>query len=149
MNHQLKEKRLFFGLASYKVCPNCGSTNLNHSSMWNGGYNYLCTQAVGRRGNRCYDCGKIYWDQTDNEYEATLPNWCKSHRQNFREKVMKRLTNIRPMGRFKNETTGQTYNVKKGRDPKRGTDHYFYLYRGKRQYIDDAEYFNSHIKISD
>lgn len=64
----------------YKRCEKCNSKNLNNT-LWNGGYNYLCTQATGRRGTRCYECGFIKWAQTDDEYEKTLPEWCKSHRQ--------------------------------------------------------------------
>ena len=61
---------------------------------------------------------------------------------------MRRLKNIRPLGRYKNVATGQQYNVHKGQDRDKGTDHYFYIYRGKRTYITDAD-FNSinHEKI--
>lgn len=60
-----------------------------------------------------------------------------------------KLRNIRNVGRFRNEITKQEYNVKIGRRQGRSTDHYFYLYRGKRMFINDADYFNNHTKIEE
>ena len=68
-------------LLNIPYCKKCGSTHLDHSSMWNGGWNLLCEQAVARSGTRCYDCGNIVWDQSDKEYENSLPEWCVSHRE--------------------------------------------------------------------
>ncbi|URC22765.1 hypothetical protein KASHIRA_01910 [Serratia phage vB_SmaM-Kashira] len=53
---------------------------------------------------------------------------------------MSKLTNVRPLGRFTNPATGQTVNIHKGRNPQRGTEHRFYLYRGKRIFISETEY---------
>lgn len=50
-----------------------------------------------------------------------------------------KMSNIRPVARMRNEETGQEVNVKKGRRADRGTDHYFYTYRGERVFIADAE----------
>lgn len=60
---------------------------------------------------------------------------------------MTRLTNIRELGRFRNKQTGAEYNVKKGRNMQRGTDLIFYLYRNKRQFISDADFYHNHEKI--
>ena len=60
-----------------------------------------------------------------------------------------KLKNIRPVGRYLNNETGKTYNVKKGRRVGRSTDHYFYLYRNKRQYINDADFYNNYTKIEE
>lgn len=56
---------------------------------------------------------------------------------------MIRLSNIRHVGRYLNPNTGTYVNVKKGTNKQRGTDHYFYLYMNKRQYIGDADFFNN------
>lgn len=53
-----------------------------------------------------------------------------------------RLTNIRPLGRYKNTETNISYNMKKGRNMQRSTDHIFYLYRGKRMFVSDAEFYS-------
>lgn len=58
-------------------CPKCGSRN--HKSghgYWTRGYNNYCRQACGDSGWRCYDCGRIEWDQTLEQYQAKLPDWC-------------------------------------------------------------------------
>jgi len=54
---------------------------------------------------------------------------------------MTRLTNIRGVGRYRNVDTGKEVNVKTGRNLQRGTDLLFYLYRGKRQYISDRDFY--------
>ncbi|MDC3312700.1 hypothetical protein OAV22_02060 [Flavobacteriaceae bacterium] len=51
-----------------------------------------------------------------------------------------KLRNIRNVGRFKNPKTGREVNVKTGNWASRGTDHYFYLYRGKRILIADIDF---------
>lgn len=58
-----------------------------------------------------------------------------------------RLTYIINLGRYKNQDTGKEYNIKKGKNPLRGTDHIFYLYRNKRQFINDAEFYNKYTKV--
>ena len=60
---------------------------MHYSSSWNGGYNNLCRQAIARRGKRCYECGYMEWEQSDDEFEATLPEWCDSHRQVYQKKL--------------------------------------------------------------
>ena len=82
----MKTISILFGLIKFKICNNCLSTHLDYHYSWNGGWNYLCNQATARRGARCYDCGTFYWDQTDDEFEESLPDWCKSHRQILKEK---------------------------------------------------------------
>lgn len=76
-----KMKKWIFNLFKIDFCKACGSIDLTHSSFWNGGYNYLCKQALGRSGTRCFDCGKMVWDESDDDFESHLPDWCKSHRQ--------------------------------------------------------------------
>lgn len=56
-------------------CRKCGSFNLNYGH-WTRGWNNLCGQATGANGWRCFDCGKIVWKQTDEEYAESLPEWC-------------------------------------------------------------------------
>ncbi len=51
-----------------------------------------------------------------------------------------KLRNVRPVGRYKNTQTGKEYNIKQGTRVGRSTDHYFYLYMGKRQFLSDAEF---------
>jgi len=61
-------------------CPECRSWfSMVHSSFWIGGWNNLCKQATSRAGNRCYDCGKMVWDKTDEEYKKSLPEWCEAY----------------------------------------------------------------------
>jgi hypothetical protein len=52
-----------------------------------------------------------------------------------------KLSNIRSVGRYKNVATDKEVNVKQGRNLQRGTDHLFYLYRGKRQFISDRDFY--------
>jgi hypothetical protein len=59
-----------------------------------------------------------------------------------------KLSNIIKLGRFKNKETGQEYNVKKGRNLQRSTDHYFYTYSGGRIFITDADFHHKHEKIT-
>jgi hypothetical protein len=54
---------------------------------------------------------------------------------------MTRLSNIRAVGRYLNVDTQQEVNVKKGRNLQRGTDLLFFLYRGKRQFISDRDFY--------
>jgi hypothetical protein len=58
-----------------------------------------------------------------------------------------RLRETRILGRYKNAVTGKEYNIQKGTRVGRGTDVYYYLYRGKRQFISAEEYFKNHTKI--
>ena len=48
-----------------------------------------------------------------------------------------KLTNIK---------TGKEYNLKKGTNCQRGTDLIFYLYRGKRVFISDRDFYEFHRK---
>ena len=61
---------------------------------------------------------------------------------------MTRLTNITNLGRYVNTETGHEYNLKKGRNKQRGTDLIFYLYRGKRQFISDKDFYSIYKNIS-
>lgn len=60
---------------------------------------------------------------------------------------MKKLSNIRELGRYKNIVTLQEYNLKKGRVSQRSVDLIFYIYRGNRVFISDKEFYDKHIKI--
>lgn len=63
-----------------KQCPKCKRRFvLEYSSLWNGGWNHRCNQACARAGKRCFECGHIEWDLTDEEYEKQLPEWCTSN----------------------------------------------------------------------
>jgi hypothetical protein len=55
---------------------------------------------------------------------------------------MTRLTMIRELGRFREVQTGKEYNLKKDRNVSRGTDHIFYIYRGKRVFISDYDFYS-------
>jgi hypothetical protein len=56
------------------------------------------------------------------------------------------ITEIKEMGRYR-LPSGQKVNIKRGRKKGYGVDVYFYLYRGKRQFVSDAIFFSS-TKIS-
>jgi hypothetical protein len=60
---------------------------------------------------------------------------------------MTKLSNIRPLGRFKNSITGKEYNLKKGTNKQRGTDSIFYLYMGKREFVSDKDFYSIYEKI--
>lgn len=51
-----------------------------------------------------------------------------------------KLSNLRIIGRYTNPETGRPVNVHKGRRMGYGTDHYFYLLRGRRVFIGDNEF---------
>lgn len=59
-----------------KRCPKCYSKRMEYSGSWIGGWNNLCDQATSREGYRCFDCGYKEWSQTDEEYKASLLDWC-------------------------------------------------------------------------
>jgi hypothetical protein len=54
-----------------------------------------------------------------------------------------KLSNIHDLGRYKNRKTGKEVNLKQGGNSQRGTDIIFYLYRGKKQIVPDAEFYSS------
>lgn len=56
-----------------------------------------------------------------------------------------KLTAIRKIGRFKNNKTGQIYNVLKGERKGYGTSHYYWTFRGKRTFISDRDFFDKNI----
>jgi len=59
-----------------------------------------------------------------------------------------KLTNIRPVGRFRNTETNKEYNIKKGRLKYRSVDILFYLYRGKRIFITDMDFYSpKYVKV--
>lgn len=60
---------------------------------------------------------------------------------------MIRFTNTRPVSRMKNVETGQEVNVKKGRRPGRSTDHYFYVNKGVRVFLEDADVSKFWVRI--
>ena len=53
-----------------------------------------------------------------------------------------KLSNIKPLGRYKNIETGKEYNFKRGTNKQRGTDHIFYLYMGKRQFVSEKDFYS-------
>jgi hypothetical protein len=60
-----------------------------------------------------------------------------------------RLTNVRKLGRFRNKDTGQEYNVHKGRQVGRSVDMRFYLFRNKRVWISDPDFYHKHEPVQD
>ena len=62
--------------------------------------------------------------------------------------MKRKLSDIRPLGRYTNTTTGSSYNIKKGRDKKKGTDHIFYYNRNSRVFINDAEFCHNFKKYT-
>jgi len=58
-----------------------------------------------------------------------------------------KLSNIKELGRYINTETGKEYSLKKGTNKQRGTDHVFYLYRGRKQIISDLDYFSKYKKL--
>ena len=52
-----------------------------------------------------------------------------------------RLTGIKTLGRYRNTDSNKVVNVKRGRNLQRGTDLLFYLYRGKRVFITDRDFY--------
>lgn len=59
---------------------------------------------------------------------------------------MTKLSNIRPLGRYKHVDTCQVVNIKKGKNMQRGTDLLFYLKKGKRIFISDMEFYGGQWK---
>jgi hypothetical protein len=57
-----------------------------------------------------------------------------------------KLTHIKELGRYQNLNTKQKVNIKQGRNMKRGTDHLFYLYRGKKMFISQADFYGGIFK---
>jgi len=62
-----------------KRCTKCKSKNLT-DGIWRRGWNELCQQATGDSGIRCYDCGHIVWKQNFEEYQKSLPKWCRAYK---------------------------------------------------------------------
>jgi len=60
---------------------------------------------------------------------------------------MTKLSGIKELGRYKNTKTGKEYNLKSGRNIQSGTDLIFYLYRCKRYFISDADYYSIYKKV--
>ena len=52
-----------------------------------------------------------------------------------------KLTRLKTLGRFKNPDTGTFVNVHKGDRVGYGDAWYFYLLRGKRQFISEKDFF--------
>ena len=59
---------------------------------------------------------------------------------------MERLTNIKELGRFTNGNTGKEYNLKSGYNSQRGINKIFYLYRGKRMFVSDKDFYSVYKK---
>ena len=55
---------------------------------------------------------------------------------------MKRLTNIKFIGRYKNMQNGKEDNVYRGYNSNRGTEHLFYLRNLSRIYITDRNFYD-------
>jgi len=54
-----------------------------------------------------------------------------------------RLSYNRILGRYINPETGRPVNVHTGRNMQRGTDLLYYLYRNKRVFITDRDFYNA------
>jgi hypothetical protein len=50
-----------------------------------------------------------------------------------------RLQNVREVGRYCNESTGKTVNIKRGVRASRGDSWYFYTFRGSRVFVPEHE----------
>ncbi|BBI90468.1 hypothetical protein HYO65_gp076 [Tenacibaculum phage PTm1] len=59
-----------------------------------------------------------------------------------------KLSYIINLGRYENKETGKAYNIKKGKNKLRGTDHIFYLYRGSRIFINDSDFYTNYKKLN-
>lgn len=59
---------------------------------------------------------------------------------------MTKLSYIRELGRYKNIETEKEYNIKKGTNKQRGTDVIYYLFRGKRQFVSDKDFYSIYKK---
>lgn len=57
-----------------------------------------------------------------------------------------KLSKIKNIGRFKHKVTLQTVNIKQGRNMQRGTDLYYYLFKGKRKFITDKDFYENWTK---
>ena len=60
-------------------CEHCGSRHTNRNYNYTRGYNEWCRQAIGDRGIFCYECYKITWDRSYEEYVKILPEWCRGY----------------------------------------------------------------------
>lgn len=60
---------------------------------------------------------------------------------------MASIVNRKNVGRFEDTATGRHVNVKKGRNKQRGTDHYFYMYRGSVVIIDDTDFHHNYKEV--
>ena len=60
-----------------------------------------------------------------------------------------KLSNIRLLGRYTNTETGNSMNVHKGQNLKRGVTLLFYLYRGGRVFIADSDFYSDKYKTAD
>jgi hypothetical protein len=58
-----------------------------------------------------------------------------------------KLKNLRPLGRFNNESLNKTVNIYSGTRVGYGTDITFYYKFGKRIVIDDREYYDNWVRI--
>ena len=52
-----------------------------------------------------------------------------------------KLTRCRKLGRYVNPETGRAVTVWTGFNPQRGTDHKYYLFRYKRMWISDRDFY--------
>lgn len=59
-----------------------------------------------------------------------------------------KLRNIQHLGRFEDTQTGKQVNVKVGTLFDRGTDIYFYLYKGSRKVISTKDFFERYKQIA-
>lgn len=61
---------------------------------------------------------------------------------------MAKLTNIKNLGRYKNNETGKEYNLKTGHRSERGTDVIFYLVSFERNFISDKDFYEKYTKMT-
>ena len=57
-----------------------------------------------------------------------------------------KLTNLRNLGRYINPETKCPVNVHKGQKKGYSVEVLFYLYRGKRQFISDRDFYDKWVK---
>lgn len=77
MERKLKIKLFLLDLFRIKYCKKCHSTHLDNG-YWSRGWSNLGGWGgdIGGSGVRCFDCGDIVFEQSKEEYEKGLPEWC-------------------------------------------------------------------------
>ena len=62
-------------------CEHCGSRKTVRSSGYTRGWNNLCDQAIGSPGIFCTNCYHTTFDQPQEEWKKSLPEWCRVYEE--------------------------------------------------------------------